>query len=479
MYAQKTSENNSLEIGTNQSFNNDYRAADAVKKIADISATLGLELVSISGSIDNVIKSHEYQSKKLSDLAVVANAVSEQNENIAQKVNIANETVASSASDTNRRIEHAMKAMQSWAKSAEEAANRINSLAQSLDAVSKIARSIEAIASNINLLALNATIEAARAGEAGRGFAVVAGEVKALSTQTKEASLHIQKTVGHLTSEIVALKKSSEEDLQLSRSMSGDMDDQSESLAALSAAFELIQHNIMSVAQAAELIQQDSCNLKNDLGDLAQDVERTDKLLSDGGKRLEAVSVIGEGIMQATAYAGVETSDTVTIDKAKEAAQKVSELFENAISNGQITISELFDEDYKPIDGTNPIQHMTKFVKLTDQILPTMQEAILQTDGKITLACAVDKNGYLPTHNTAFSKPQRSGEVAWNTANSRNRRIFNDRVGLRAGSNQGQPLVQAYRRDMGNGEYVMMKDISCPIFVNGRHWGGFRIAVKV
>ena len=64
-----------------------------------------------------------------------------------------------------------------------------------------------------------------------------------------------------------------------------------------------------------------------------------------------------------------------------------------------------------------------------------------------------------------------------NTANGRNRRIFNDRVGLRAGQNTKPFLLQSYRRDMG-GIFVAMKDASAPIFVQGRHWGGLRLAYK-
>jgi len=35
--------------------------------------------------------------------------------------------------------------------------------------------------------------------------------------------------------------------------------------------------------------------------------------------------------------------------------------------------------------------------------------------------------------------------------------------------------VQTYRRKMSAGTFVMMKDVSAPILVRGRHWGGFRI----
>jgi methyl-accepting chemotaxis protein len=32
---------------------------------------------------------------------------------------------------------------------------------------------------------------------------------------------------------------------------------------------------------------------------------------------------------------------------------------------------------------------------------------------------------------------------------------------------------------MGGGKFAMMKDVSAPIFVAGKHWGGVRLAYKV
>ena len=43
--------------------------------------------------------------------------------------------------------------------------------------------------------------------------------------------------------------------------------------------------------------------------------------------------------------------------------------------------------------------------------------------------------------------------------------MFNDRVGLAAGRNTEDFLLQAYRWDMGGGTFAMMKDISAPIIV--------------
>jgi methyl-accepting chemotaxis protein len=102
---------------------------------------------------------------------------------------------------------------------------------------------------------------------------------------------------------------------------------------------------------------------------------------------------------------------------------------------------------------------------------------VLALDPRIVCCAAVDRNGFLPTHNRKFSQPQ-GGDVTWNTANCRNRRLFNDRVGLAAGRSTKKFLMQSYRRDMGGGQFVAMKDVSAPINVAGRHWGGLRIAYK-
>ncbi|MFW5881687.1 MAG: methyl-accepting chemotaxis protein, partial [Roseicyclus sp.] len=138
---------------------------------------------------------------------------------------------------------------------------------------------------------------------------------------------------------------------------------------------------------------------------------------------------------------------------------------------------DLFDTDYAPVAGSDPVQVTTRFTNFTDRVLPGIQEEVLGLDPRVVFCAAVDRNGYLPTHNRKFSQPQGADPV-WNAANCRNRRIFDDRVGLKAGRSTAPFLLQVYRRDMGGGKSVLMKDLSAPIRVNGRHWGGLRLAYR-
>ena len=106
--------------------------------------------------------------------------------------------------------------------------------------------------------------------------------------------------------------------------------------------------------------------------------------------------------------------------------------------------------------------------------MPPIQEPVLGLDARIAFACAIDPNGYVPSHNLKYSKPQGS-DLTWNAANCRNRRIFQDRTAQSAERNTKPVLMQTHRRDMGGGKFILLKDVAAPIFVNGRLWGNFLI----
>jgi len=51
---------------------------------------------------------------------------------------------------------------------------------------------------------------------------------------------------------------------------------------------------------------------------------------------------------------------------------------------------------------------------------------------------------------------------------------FNDPVGAKGAKNQKPSLFQTYVRDTGE----ILADLTMPIMINGRHWGGVRIGFK-
>jgi methyl-accepting chemotaxis protein len=176
--------------------------------------------------------------------------------------------------------------------------------------------------------------------------------------------------------------------------------------------------------------------------------------------------------------ATIQEENREFIERSVAIAQRITAAFEAAVSSGRLSREALFDNHYVPIDGTNPQQYRTRFLAVLEEILPPIQEPFLASDQRMIFCAAVDRNAYLGVHNTKYSQPQRPDDVAWNTANSRNRRIFDDRAGLSAARNVRPYLLQNYPREMGNGVIVLMREIDVPVRVFGKHWGGFRAAYK-
>lgn len=153
-------------------------------------------------------------------------------------------------------------------------------------------------------------------------------------------------------------------------------------------------------------------------------------------------------------------------------------MFGLALAYGDINKSDPFDRTYAPVPSTDPSQHIARSTTSADRVLSTVREPLLQLDPHVVFRATVDANGYLPTHNPRLLQPQESDPI-WNVTSSRSRRLFMNHTGLRAARNTEVFLLQTYRRDMGNGMFVIMEDVSAPICIKDRHWGGFRIGYKV
>ena len=346
----------------------------------------------------------------------------------------------------------------------------IRHLEQSSSKIGEMVILIEDIADQTNLLALNASIEAARAGDAGKGFAVVASEVKGLAEKTTHSTREIKRVVASIQQE---------------SSKAADMINKESAL---------VQTGLLKAEQARQQLENiqnhaaESRSMIVQIATASEEQSATTQEITEKIHHISSAATATFSTMKTTAEAFGQFSDVVeqiysTVGKfsvgnyhdtvkasIREAESEVLAVIEAALKDRTLTMEALFDRNYVPIAKTDPQKFTTKFDAFFDRMISPIQEKIVSRDSRVLYTICIDNNGYVPTHNLRYTKPL-TGNPEQDKNNNRTKRIFNDRTGIRCARNTDGFLLQTYRRDTGE----ILNDMSHPLVINGRHWGGIRV----
>lgn len=452
-----------------------------VGDIAEKAGELGVEICDVSAHVDIVAQRARRQAELCEALCRSASMTMSGNQRIAQaagQIRTVTAQAATGVEQSQETLTASLSDIRQLVEGVGVVENRIATVRTALAEVSRVSEEISQIARQTQLLAINAAIEAARAGATGRSFAVVAAEVKSLATKTSLATVKIERTLAQLTGHTERLISEGKSNAVRANRVGESARGLGDVVRTTGEAITQLNDDAGRIATLTCEIETECAGLESQVHEMASGVEDSRDNFVQATERLSNILRVSETLIELTAATGLETADTRFIEAAQLTAATIGKQFEAALSRGELTLDDLFDEIYVPIAGTNPPQFLTRFTRFTDRLLVPIQEPLMEIDPRVSFCVAVDTRGYLPTHNARFSQPQCNDPV-WNAAYARNRRLFDDRTGLAAATNVKRFLLQTYRRDMGGGEFALMKDASAPIFVAGRHWGGFRIGYHV
>ncbi len=443
----------------------------AIGAIAIHAGQLGTIAAEIAGVVHDLATQSSVQTSTFSKLSDDVAGLGNSNNRIVDSVLSASRQVK----EMRRSVDASLDRARALEASVLKTESAVVSIEKALKGVSGAADEISKIALQTRLVAFNASVEAARAGAGGTGFGVIAQAIKDLSEQVHACSQEISGTIQTLAQQVASLETSIEKKaLDGAAHLSGGNSVIAEAIDVFGKAFSQVEQQVVAIHAAADDNNGLCSGISLQVRDLASDVSKSSASLDHADRRVESLLVMSEDLIRLTAESGAETEDTAYISNVVEAAAALGRELEAGIARGRFSVEDLFDSQYLPIRGTDPQQFTTRFCEATDRLFPPIQEEMLTSLPGVVFCAAVDRNGYLPTHNRKYSQTQRAGDAAWNAANCRNRRIFDDRTGLAAATNTEPFLLQTYRRDMGNGQFMIMKDLSAPIYVFKRHWGGLR-----
>lgn len=454
----------------------DYRALRAMAyrlmNRASSTAIASAEVSHYADLMDHRLTQQETMAREASTSMTAINAAIMQVSASASQVAALAESAREASHHNHAELDDIIQDMSDVADRSHQALEMLTALNEKIERVRNVTSMIEDIAEQTHLLSLNASIEAARAGEHGRGFAVVAGEVRNLALKTSTATQSVDELVKDMHESGQSVVATMSHLMTRISERSKGLQVVGNSLGTMTQEFDQVQSEITRVADAMENTRQHSQTVADSLRQLEDDVDEGNRNMHDLAEQARALMEAAEGVDGELAQQHLEGRHQQVFRAARSTADKLGKLLEKAIASGELSETNLFQPHYEQIPGTQPPLYKTGFDTFTDQCLPHLQEPLLKQLG-LSYAIACDRKGYVPTHNQAVSR-EPTGDYAHDLKFCRSKRIFDDPTGSRCGAHEKPLLLQTYKRDTGE----IMHDLSVPVYVQGKHWGGFRVGYQ-
>ncbi len=350
---------------------------------------------------------------------------------------------------------------------------------QVIETVGDISGQLGAIARQTRLLGVNAAIEAARGGEATQGFAVVADEIRRLAGQAGESAASVGDKLGQLDRDARQLIGGVEGNIRRGRDVGSHIDTLRVAMAEIASLVTQFGARSETIVTCTAEADGDVAALRQGLSLFSRSAAESAGRVETARSQLEALEGMANDMLNRTARSGHVTRNSRYIALAEEGAAEVMSLIEQALDREQIDMAALFDTDYRPIPGSEPLQFENGFTHFADAALRPLLDRRTAQDRAIVGCCLVDMNGYLPTHVTERSHPQRAGQLLWNMEHARNRRIFMDNQTRRALDGEGDFFLFTYRQDLGEGRYRALRSVFVPLHFRGRRWGLYEVGYLI
>ena len=450
--------------------------------LGERSGDVALQCSETAGFLGELTRRIHADSHRLTQLQTNMEALAaSQNESVvaAQELSLTSRRAARIIAEGHEAITQSLAQVASLVDHVTGLEGRLRQFLEVIETVGGISDQLGAIARQTRLLGVNAAIEAARGGEATQGFAVVADEIRRLAGQAGESAASVGDKLGQLDRDARHLISGVEANIGRGRDVSAHIDTLSVTMAEIASLVTQFGDRSHAIVTCTDEADADVGALRQGLTSFSESAAESAQRVEMAKVQLEQLEGMANDMLNTAAHGRHQTRDSRYIAYAEDGAGQVSRLINDALSSGQLTPSALFDGNYRLIQGSDPPQYDNGFTAFADSIIRPLLDRQTGQDKAIVGCCLIDMNGYLPTHITARSQPQRPGLRAWNMEHARNRQIFMDSQTRRALDGDGDFFLFTYRQDLGEGRYRALRSVFVPLMFEGRRWGLYEVGYLI